>query len=192
MGIELVCAVLVNDVCIRTFTMSRTGGEIGRWMWVWNHFRLENSWHTDVMSVNVRNFHIQSFKILHPLTRPSVFILHIAHETTIGHNSPIHSFTGERQKLAISVIDQNLSILCCYKNIRRSINFCGYNTLAEGVFVTKLSSNMVISAWQIVWVMTNCCLMTVIFFHPSPYLFQNMTQNMNSLFHISQISFSCK
>jgi len=35
----------------------------------------------------------------------------------------------------------------------------GRNTLAEGVFVTKLSINAGISVWRIVWVRTNCCFM---------------------------------
>jgi hypothetical protein len=52
-------------------------------------FILENSWHADVMSVSVRNLYTQSLKIVRLLTRPSVFILLIAHETTIGHNTVV-------------------------------------------------------------------------------------------------------
>jgi len=37
--------------------------------------------------------------------------------------------------------------------------FCGQNSLIEGKFLTQVSSNIGISVWQIVWVMTNCCCM---------------------------------
>jgi len=75
MGTELVCAVLVNDLCFRPCTRSRIVGETGRWTWYWNHFHLENSWHPDILSVNVRNLYVQSLKIARLLTCPSVFCL---------------------------------------------------------------------------------------------------------------------
>jgi hypothetical protein len=41
--------------------------------------------------------------------------------------------------------------------------FCGYNILTEGVFLTQLSSNVGISVWWFVWVMTNCYFMSDMF-----------------------------
>jgi len=37
---------------------------------------------------------------------------------------------------------------------------CGYNILAEGVFVAQLCCSVGIPVWRIVWVTTNCCLVS--------------------------------
>jgi len=44
---------------------------------------------------------------------------HIAHETTLCRNPPTHSFTGDGKKLDISFIDQHVSMLWFYEDIRR-------------------------------------------------------------------------
>jgi len=42
--------------------------------------------------------------------------------------------------------------------------FCGHSILTEGVFVTHLSSNVGISVWWVIWVMTSCCFMSLWWF----------------------------
>jgi hypothetical protein len=59
-----------------------------------------------------------------------------------------------------SSIDQHLIMFRFYENFTDKQLFCGHNTLAEGVFVTQLSSNTGIFVWRILWVTTNCRFMS--------------------------------
>jgi len=62
----------------------------------------------------------------------------ITQETAICHNTPIHSFTGDRKKLHWSSTDQHLTMFHFYENIIESKLFCGHNILTENVFVTHV------------------------------------------------------
>ena len=67
----------------------------------------------------------------------------------ISHRYTFLPKTEDRDQ---SSVDQHLCMLCFYRNIRTgSFFFCGHNILAEGVFVTQLSSNVRIAVGQIVW-----------------------------------------
>jgi hypothetical protein len=64
-----------------------------------------------------------------------------------------HTFLQETE-LTWQIINRpHLSVLCVYENIKRS-SICGHNILIEGVFVTQMSSNVGISVWRILWIMT--------------------------------------
>ena len=101
-----------------------------------------------------------SFKHLH-FTQCVWYPWCITNEKAVCHNPLIHSITGHRKKLDWSLVDQLLSMLGFCNNIRTKI-LGGKYILTEGVFVTQLSSNVGISVWRIVWVITNCCFMNVI------------------------------
>jgi len=47
-------------------------------------------------------------------------LLYITHETAISYNLVIHNFYRRWKKLDRSLIDKHLSMLCFYKNTRRS------------------------------------------------------------------------
>ena len=69
---------------------------------------------------------------------------HIVRETAIFRDPPIYSFTRDRTKLTLlnGPTRKHVVFLRKYKDKQF---FCGYNILTEGVFVTRLSSNVVIS-----------------------------------------------
>ena len=62
-----------------------------------------------------------------------------------------------------SLIEKRVMFLRKYEE-KQFFFFNGHNILTEGVFVTQLSRNVGISVWRIVWVTTNFCFLSDIFF----------------------------
>lgn len=85
----------------------------------------------------------------------------IALYTTICHNPPIFSFTGDKKKTWPTLNRTT------FKHVRfllkyRDKPFFFYRTFWQCVFITQPFSNTGISVWPFVWVTTNCRVMSYI------------------------------